>query len=103
MARAMHQISPFKAKDQYKAWLQLQDMIDDVGLDHIPCSQAPDFYHPSSDEKYYLELAKKACVTCPLLKPCGIYAIKYEKEGIWGGMSANERLKLRRAAKGVGR
>lgn len=99
MPRETHMVSPFKAKGQYQSWLQLQEMIDEVGIDHLPCSQAPDFYHPSGEEKYNLDMAKKACLGCPLLQPCGIYAVKYEKEGVWGGMSASERSKIRRASR----
>ena len=41
--------------------------------------------------------AKALCKTCPALFPCRTYAMEAkEPDGIWGGMTANERIEFRR-------
>lgn len=92
-----HIISPFKEKGHFQAWLKLQDLIEEVGEDQLPCVQAPDLYHPGLDEKHYAMIAKEACKKCPIQMACAAYAVRYEREGIWGGLSATERLKLRKS------
>jgi hypothetical protein len=87
-------------KGQYHAWIKLQDVIEEtIGYDHLPCAQAPDLYHPSNEDKYYANMAIAACNDCPIKLPCATYAIAYEKEGIWGGLSASERIRIRRSGK----
>lgn len=87
------------AKGHHQSWLALQEVIEEVGYGQLPCAQAPDLYHPNADEKYFLNIATEACKKCPIIDPCAAYAIKYEKEGIWGGMTASARHKIRRASK----
>lgn len=86
-------------KGHYHAWIKLQDLIEEVGSEHLPCAQAPDLYHPSNEDKYYANMAIKACDDCPIKLPCATYAIEYEREGIWGGLSASERIRIRRSGK----
>jgi len=41
--------------------------------------------------------AKKVCAGCPVRLACGQYAIENGiREGVWGGMTEDERLKLTR-------
>lgn len=89
----------WSAKGHNQSWMALQEVIEEVGYDQLPCRQAPDLYHPNADEKYFLKLATDACQKCPIINACGAYAIKYEKEGIWGGMTASARHKIRKAGK----
>lgn len=88
--------NPFAERGHFQAWMTLQNCIEEVGQDHLPCSQAPDLYHPSQEDRYYAILAQKACDKCPIKAQCGAYAIRYEQDGIWGGMTAGERIKIRR-------
>jgi hypothetical protein len=37
--------------------------------------------------------AKKMCLRCPLLQPCRDYALQYDVQGHWGGMSRSDRKK----------
>ena len=42
--------------------------------------------------------AKLVCARCPVLEPCRTHALSLpEEEGVWGGMTAEERSTLRRS------
>ena len=90
----------FNSSKKRHAWMRLANMVDEVGPDQIPCSQAPDLYYPEGDEiggAHFVRLAKKACQRCPLIKPCGEYAVEFKEEyGVWGGLSPNDRKNIRR-------
>jgi WhiB family redox-sensing transcriptional regulator len=90
----------FNSTAKRHAWLKLANMVDEVGPDHIPCTQAPDLYFPEGDEiggAHYVRLAKNACKKCPLILPCAEYAVKYREEyGVWGGLSPTDRKNIRR-------
>jgi len=46
-------------------------------------------------EAYFEKQAKAVCATCPIRQKCLEYAISNkETEGVWGGLSGPERLKL---------
>ncbi|MHB1475644.1 MAG: WhiB family transcriptional regulator [Dermatophilaceae bacterium] len=38
----------------------------------------------------------ETCRTCPVRRACAEYAIGHERLGYWGGLSANERISIRR-------
>lgn len=40
--------------------------------------------------------AQKICFKCPHRTECAEWGIKHESFGIWGGLSANDRRKIRR-------
>ena len=42
-----------------------------------------------------IALAKDICAECPMIEACRAYAMKHENHGVWGGLSAEERFKLR--------
>lgn len=42
-----------------------------------------------------IALAKDICAECPMVQACRTYAMKHENHGVWGGLSADERFKLR--------
>ncbi|MER0443131.1 WhiB family transcriptional regulator [Streptomyces sp. Edi4] len=61
----------------------------------------PDLFHrPGAVNE---EMAKAVCSGCPLLLACRAYALGgggwWEAEGVWGGMTADERRAERRAAR----
>lgn len=82
-------------RDYYK----LQVAMREAGPDHLPCSQAPDFFFPSSNENDLASMAVKLCKECPIRAICADYAIKHERFGIWGGLSPNQRKAARRKRK----
>lgn len=86
----------FRSTEQVRDWRKLADAASEVG-DHLPCRQAPDLYFATVGEMHEIRLAKKACQPCPIRAMCLEYALKHnEHEGIWGGMTASERKKIRR-------
>lgn len=88
----------------------LSDFIAEEHGSYVPCMNAPDLYFPEKsgtqlarDEGYddltQAQLAKKNCLQgCPVLMECRMYALVHnETDGIWGGMTANERRIWRKA------
>lgn len=60
------------------------------------CAQAdPDAWFPEKGGTN--RWAKKICGNCPLQDRCADYAIQHEElQGIWGGLSENQRDRIRR-------
>lgn len=46
--------------------------------------------------------AKQLCASCAVQQECLEYALRNNDDGVWGGMTANERRKAKRIAKKVG-
>ncbi len=58
------------------------------------CAQTdPELFFPTKSDHGLV--AKEICVACPVRQPCLDYALDYADFGIWGGMSVNERRRLR--------
>jgi WhiB family redox-sensing transcriptional regulator len=56
-----------------------------------------DFFFPVADEDPKVEVAKQVCEGCPVQDECLAYALSTNQtEGVWGGMTGNERRRLRR-------
>jgi WhiB family redox-sensing transcriptional regulator len=61
----------------------------------------PDLFFPPEDEhgRYAAlreALAKRVCLGCPVLRECTDYALANdERYGVWGGLTAGERDRLR--------
>lgn len=87
----------FSRNQQMREWFQLNDAIDAVA-GQIPCRQAPDLYFPeggTGTAAMDAKMAKQACKPCPVLNMCATYAIRHrEEDGIWGGMSHNDRKEI---------
>lgn len=62
------------------------------------CSQVgQDLFFPESGE--LSKPAKQVCLQCDVREQCLEYAMRNrENFGVWGGLSARERMKLRRSA-----
>ena len=41
------------------------------------------------------DIAKKVCSTCPCIKDCLAWGLKYEEYGIWGGTTPRQRIELK--------
>ena len=61
------------------------------------CLGQTDTFFPSNIEELF-DRAKAICATCPDLAPCREAGMA-ESYGVWGGLSPQERRKLRRAAR----
>ena len=46
--------------------------------------------------------AKRLCSTCAVKQECLDYALRNNEDGVWGGLTANERRKVKRIAKKAG-
>jgi len=51
--------------------------------------------YTKKNEKLLMQ-AKMMCSTCSFMKQCGMYALKYEEYGVWGGTTPQERDKMRK-------
>lgn len=59
------------------------------------CQQDPELWWSTSTPD--IRAAKAYCSDCPLIEECGAYAIAArEPYGVWGGMDAAERHRVRR-------
>lgn len=64
-------------------------------LDGICRTVDPDMWFPEPPASGFQ--AKKLCARCPVIEECLEYAMaNNEKFGVWGGLSAHERKKLKR-------
>ena len=53
----------------------------------------PQIFYPDPDDEG--QDAKSVCEVCPVREPCLEYALSYrEKEGVWGGATEKERLRI---------
>ncbi|MCB1245882.1 MAG: WhiB family transcriptional regulator [Acidimicrobiia bacterium] len=56
-----------------------------------------DIFFPSSDDESASAQAKSICETCPVRDACLQYSLSTNQAaGVWGGLDANERRRLRR-------
>ena len=62
------------------------------------CAEAdPEIFYPEKGGGYLA--AKEVCYGCEVRAACLDYALEHgERYGIWGGLSENERRRIRRAA-----
>jgi len=95
----------FSNTDKARAWLQLADLIRDTGTSQIPCTNAPDLFFPDQTDvinaaQLNMHSAIRLCKeACPIVNECATYAIKYQEDyGIWGGLTAPQRRRIRSAS-----
>lgn len=65
--------------------------------DGVPCQANPDLWWPQTSEDRTAAWAKAACASCPILDGCLEWAVHNESHGIWGGTTAVERTRIRKA------
>jgi hypothetical protein len=67
--------------------------------DDAACAQTdPEIFHPKKGVS--VREGKSMCAVCPVVETCLAYALANDEDtGIWGGMAAAERRKLKTAAK----
>ena len=85
--------------------MTLDDLDDLFAIaDHLPwmrwasCAEVdPDMFFPELGDAAGAEQAKSVCRRCPVRERCLAYALdNNEEHGIWGGLSMQERRRLRR-------
>lgn len=67
-------------------------------MDEASCASTdPDLFFPELDSMWRLQAAKKVCEQCPVIRECLEYALRNRFfDGVWGGLSPNERKMLLR-------
>jgi len=56
-----------------------------------------DLFFPVAEESAETSRAKEICASCPVQEACLAYALTTNQtDGVWGGMTATERRRLRR-------
>lgn len=83
---------------KFAAKNDLSLLNDFVNLPQVTGNEAcletePDLFF--SDFGLDIALAKGICAECPMIEACRAYAMKHENNGVWGGLSADERFALR--------
>lgn len=70
------------------------DLVDAARDNAVPCQNDPELWW-SLHGPDILE-AKRLCVGCPIRVACGEWALRAnENEGVWGGLSASDRLSIK--------
>lgn len=72
--------------------------LDTAWMEHAECKGCdPELMFPQRGDMQTLRLAKATCAECPVRGECLDYALAIpERNGVWGGLSERERLRLRR-------
>lgn len=91
-------------------WDELSQAIDDAPV-VVPCTNTdPDVWFSDRDSMDVhssastIRTAKALCKMCPVKTLCLEYAIlNDEQHGIWGGLSTQDRRKLKKTNRGRGR
>jgi len=85
-----------KASNLYK---ELTERIGDEGS--VPCENAPDIFFINKGDRMgpeKIRMSKLLCGDCPLKLLCLEYALEAnEQDGIWGGLTRNERNSIQRS------
>lgn len=81
--------------------LALNDLMwepDEGWREDAACAGVPtDLFFPLSEDPEAAAAAKAVCAQCPVQEACLRYALATNQtEGVWGGLDANERRRLRR-------
>jgi hypothetical protein len=80
-----------------KLYLALAEAIRENGS--TPCMESdPEIFYSGTEEMPRAwQDAVKMCKTCPVRAECAAYAVEAEEIfGVWGGLTANQRKKIRR-------
>jgi hypothetical protein len=88
--------------DLAAGWFDLLDELPQPPAWHrrAACASAdPDLFFPPQGDRWTVLNAKQVCAGCPVRQRCADEAIDDDSlHGVWGGLTAEERRKLRKAA-----
>lgn len=74
--------------------LALHKVIDEAPTRPGCLDTDPELFFAERPGEVYLD-ARRLCMSCPVIRECATYAIKWEYDGFFGGMTPRERMKLR--------
>lgn len=84
----------FENKDHEQDFIEFIDTMREH-TSSPPCEQFPDAFNPRVGEMDLVRAAKSLCQECPVKALCAEYGMKWENNGIYGGLTAHERAVLR--------
>ena len=83
----------FDNKDHRQAWDELMELSDQSSIP-IPCTNFPDAFHPEVGKSH--EEARSLCRECPIMSACAEYGLRYEHDGVYGGLNPHQRRQMRK-------
>ena len=87
------EIVKFASKNNLEALTDFVNTPNWTGEEACLAVEDLDFFF--SEFALDIALAKDICAECPMIAACRDYAMKHENHGVWGGLSADDRFKLR--------
>ena len=87
----------FTSFQQKRDLLHLFELADESPVSDILCTNYPEAFTPNMGENP--AMAKALCAECPIRSACAEYGIKYERTGIYGGLTGKERRNIRQQLK----
>jgi len=85
--------------EDYSACIQPTDIADEYWKKDAACAGIDtEMFFPEQGYNPDAMLIKM-CKSCPVMNECREYALKYNLEGIWGGLGQRGRLNYRRRQK----
>lgn len=91
----------FDNKDQEHDYIELIDLMrEEAGV--APCEQWPDAFHPTLGDVEAIRAARALCGECPIKAQCAQYGIKWENQGIYGGLTGFDRAVIRNKLRSSG-
>lgn len=84
----------FDSFQQKRDLLHLFELADQSAASDILCTNYPEIFMPEPGES--VNLAKALCDECPIKTACAEYGLKYERQGIYGGLTGYERRNIRK-------
>jgi hypothetical protein len=88
----------FSDSNQARDWLKLQHARDQ-SPEEPQCYNYPDAFFPDKGGNFQLQelkWAKETCARCPIRDACAEYGVRWEKHGVWGGLTAVQRREERK-------
>jgi hypothetical protein len=75
---------------------EMKVYMSDDWMDFAACKdEDTDLFFAPEDDKMSIAVAKSICEGCPVQEPC-IEASQNFSYGVWGGLTATERYRMRR-------
>lgn len=75
----------------------LLELMEEL-VGHPPCSNFPEAFFPEQGQQAPgdIRMAKEMCSACPIRLECLQFAVQHPQRGIWGGLTQNERRRLKK-------
>lgn len=94
----------FDSRDQLEDMRKLWKAMDKADQ-APPCENFPDAFFPDYSlpgSMMLNNMAKSLCAQCPIKAQCAEYGIRWESQGIYGGISPRERQQMRSTLRSAG-